>query len=479
MIAKRPESDLVEPAIQTPGGRLLVDATGALLNLGGAPTGIPRVEEFLVRAALSDPDERVGAVTFNRRQRRFRFLEEPERKQLLRTRAGPPADPDRPWRGVVMHALQSVRDYPSAGREADRYLADMVTNGRRRGVDFQTAKALLRAYRAYRRVRSPGSAGSPEVSPPEPQLGASDTILLSNTTVLGSFLTEALAGPAGSAAICHDLIPMQHPDFAVSADHTRRFSEGLDRLLQANATILCAAQWTADGLSAYLEAQGMTPANIGRFPMPSILHEAEASREKQFSGQAEPFILYCSTVEVRKNHLLLAKAWKRALQENIQLPKLVCVGKWGWGTGELDSYLKENPELAESIVFTGPISDAELAAKYGQALFGVFPSRAEGWGYGASECLDFGLPVVVSTAPALIEATGGMMPAIDPDDENGWFEMIVRLSIDAPLRDRLRQAIQTGHQPVSTSASWSAIKRNFFADGGKASDAGVGRSAQA
>jgi glycosyltransferase involved in cell wall biosynthesis len=443
-------------------GRLLVDATGALLNFGGAPTGIPRVEDFLVRAALSDPDARVGAVKFSRRLRRFRFLHDSEREQLLRMHADVPPVSAEPRASLLRQALSSVRDYPAAGREADRYLADMVTSGRRRGVDFQAAKALLRAYRAYRRIR--GHVARPAgLSRVEPGLGGSDTVLLCNTTVLGSSLPQALAGPARAAVICHDLIPILQPGFAVNTDHARRFSESLDRLVQARATLLCASRWTADGLAAHLAERGAA-ARVGRFPMPSILCETEGCSPPCAAAEAEPFILYCSTVEVRKNHLLLARVWQQALAAGIRLPKLVCVGKWGWGTGALDAYLRSHPELAASIVFTGPIGDAELAEKYRRALFGVFPSRMEGWGYGASECLDFGLPVIVSTAPALIEATGGLMPAIDPDDAAGWGAMIARLASDETLRARLRDAIRARHRPVSAEASWTAIKGNFFPD---------------
>ncbi|MER2537292.1 MAG: glycosyltransferase [Rhizobiaceae bacterium] len=459
MVANGYDPSLSHPARRAD-GRLLVDATGALLNFGGAPTGIPRVEDFLVRAALSDADARVGVVKFSRRLRRFRFLQDGEREQLLRVHAEMPDASADTQASLLRQALGSVRDYPAAGREADRYLADMVTSGRRRGVDFQAAKALLRAYRAYRRIRG-RLAGPAGLSRVEPGLGSGDTVLLCNTTVLGSSLPQALEGPARAAVICHDLIPVLQPGFAVNTDHARRFSESLDRLLQARATLLCASLWTTDGLAAHLAARGAS-ARIGRFPMPSILHETEGGRPACAAEESEPFILYCSTVEVRKNHLLLARVWQQALAAGLRLPKLVCVGKWGWGTGELDAYLRSHPELAGSIVFTGPIGDAELAGKYRRALFGVFPSRMEGWGYGASECLDFGLPVIVSTAPALVEATGGLMPAIDPDDVGGWAGMIARLASDEILRAQLRDAIRAGHRPVSAEASWAAIKGNFF-----------------
>ena len=64
----------------------------------------------------------------------------------------------------------------------------------------------------------------------------------------------------------------------------------------------------------------------------------------------------------------------------------------------------------------------------------AFAKRVEGWGYAASECLDFGVPVIVSTTPALIEATRGLMPAIDADDQAGWYAAIRRIAEDMAWR---------------------------------------------
>jgi hypothetical protein len=82
----------------------------------------------------------------------------------------------------------------------------------------------------------------------------------------------------------------------------------------------------------------------------------------------------------------------------------------------------------------------------------------EGWGYSASECLDFGLPVIISTTPALGEATHGIMPAVDPDDEIGWYAQIRRMTEDHEWRAALREKIAERHRPTPTALSWTQIK---------------------
>jgi glycosyltransferase involved in cell wall biosynthesis len=141
----------------------------------------------------------------------------------------------------------------------------------------------------------------------------------------------------------------------------------------------------------------------------------------------------------------------------------VCVGKWGWGVEELQGYLAAHPYLLQCIQFLGPIDDIELIDLYRSALFGVMPSHVEGWGLGASECLDFGLPVIVSTAPALREAVRDLMPAIDPNDQDAWFAQIRGLAEGAGERESLRRIIADRYHPTTRQASWDAVKAALMA----------------
>ena len=88
-------------------------------------------------------------------------------------------------------------------------------------------------------------------------------------------------------------------------------------------------------------------------------------------------------------------------------------------------------------------SDAELIWLYKNALFSVFPSHSEGFGLGAAESLSFGTPVVISNAPALVEATEGLMPAYDPMDFPAWLDEVRRLCTNSDHLNALRQKVRT------------------------------------
>ena len=73
------------------------------------------------------------------------------------------------------------------------------------------------------------------------------------------------------------------------------------------------------------------------------------------------------------------------------------------------------------------VSDSVLDNLYKNCLFTVFPSFAEGWGLGAVESLLHKKICIISTCPALREATQSLCHQLDPTDTCAWVEMILKL----------------------------------------------------
>ncbi|WP_296738442.1 glycosyltransferase [Mesorhizobium sp.] len=448
--------------------QIRIDATG-LLAWRGALAGIQRVEDFMVRAALADPDPDIEVVTLDLSSRRFRPLENFEMEQLgIHDIAPIRLRPRRRPLAALRQAFEAVRRYPMAKREADRQLATTVANGRA-GPVYAATKLLVRAYRLCRRaglktglVRLPAAGND---------TSAERSLVLISHWILVGENPSALLGAGDMAFLCHDMIPTMRPDLVGKGKMQSVFGPNLEALARSGAAAFCTSEAATAMLADHMQKAGIDLPAAHRFPMPSLLHE-KANRLGATSrlDAAEPFVLYCSTVEIRKNHILLARIWQQALDEGVRLPKLVCVGRWGWMVEELCAYLEAHPRLKEHIVFAGPVSDEELIGYYRSASFGVFPSHIEGWGYAASECLDFGVPVIVSTTPSLVEATGGLMPAVDSTDQAGWYAAIRRMAEDSAWRDELSERIAETHRPTSASDSWAAIKAGLKASAGRADD---------
>ena len=166
--------------------------------------------------------------------------------------------------------------------------------------------------------------------------------------------------------------------------------------------------------------------------------------------QGRGFAIYCATIEIRKNHITLLKAWHKLIPVlGDKLPLLVICGRWGWMVDEVAAFLDEHPEVKDHVRIVSDVSDLQLAWLYQNARFGLYPAIVEGWGLGAVECLDFGLPVLISDAASLAEATQGLMPVIPADDVAGWSDAVLRASTDPQWLAALRQTIARHYRPRS------------------------------
>ena len=190
------------------------------------------------------------------------------------------------------------------------------------------------------------------------------------------------------------------------------------------------------------EPNGLDPVLTHAY-LPSVLHAraAEIGEAPVPALLGRRFVVYCSTIETRKNHQLLLHLWDRLRQEfgPAVLPVLVFAGKWGWGTEQV-RLMAESHHLRPHLMVLDRVSDAGLIWLYRHARFTVFPALSEGYGLGAAESLSFGTPVVTSTCPALMEATEGLMPAHDPLDALAWMAELRGLIGDDARLAELRDA---------------------------------------
>jgi glycosyltransferase involved in cell wall biosynthesis len=98
---------------------------------------------------------------------------------------------------------------------------------------------------------------------------------------------------------------------------------------------------------------------------------------------------------------------------------------------------------AGRIVVLDQLDDDELAAVLQGSTAFLQASRAEGFGLALVEAMAFGLPVIHSDAPALLEVAtdaGIVIARDDPDEADGYAAAIREVLDDAELRGRLSLA---------------------------------------
>lgn len=116
----------------------------------------------------------------------------------------------------------------------------------------------------------------------------------------------------------------------------------------------------------------------------------------------ERYILSLSTLEPRKNLLLLVKAYEKMLRKNPAVPRLVLAGRTGW---KMQQFI-ESYHLKEQIILPGFIDETDLAELYRGAEVFVFPSVYEGFGLPPLEAMAMGSLVLSSDAASMPEVLG-------------------------------------------------------------------------
>ncbi|HYG11912.1 MAG TPA: glycosyltransferase family 1 protein [Pyrinomonadaceae bacterium] len=153
-------------------------------------------------------------------------------------------------------------------------------------------------------------------------------------------------------------------------------------------------------------------------------------------GVADDFILFVGTVEPRKNLLTLVRAFEELTRRTNLSAQLVIAGQKGWLTEELFA-LVEQSGLSSRILFTGYISDEDLAALYSSCRVCVYPSLYEGFGLPPLEAMSCGAPVITSRIPVIMETVGDAAQLVEPTDVRGLADCIHGLWTSDAERRRL------------------------------------------
>jgi alpha-1,2-rhamnosyltransferase len=225
------------------------------------------------------------------------------------------------------------------------------------------------------------------------------------------------------AVVVHDLIPITHPEYC---DHFVYFNE-LFKFIAKNADLVVAvSRYSAACFNTYENLLENGGAILSRkktewFHLGSDPHgdSAPAPASGEMSGifsDGVPVYLVCGTIEPRKNHLMVLRAFQQLWREGNPV-KLLFVGRYGWKAEETVREMTRHPELNKRFFWLSRASDADLAHAYRRCHALIFASQVEGFGLPLVEALAKGKQVIFSRIKPFME----IMPAeflinsFDPD----------------------------------------------------------------
>ncbi len=232
-------------------------------------------------------------------------------------------------------------------------------------------------------------------------------------------------------ATVHDLMFLRYPEH-----YTRHaltvFRRGLSLARRHARLVMCPSRAT---LSACLES-GFEQERLRLVPWGVDARAVEPDRARRIRarfGIERPYVLFCGTIEPRKNLGRVLEAFGSIEREDVDL---VLAGPIGWNE-DLQAALGRLDGRAHA---RGWVPPDELDALYQGAALTVYPSLGEGFGFPVLEAMAQGTPVVTSAGGATEEVADEAAVLVDPHDVGSIADGIERLLDDAALARKLGDA---------------------------------------
>lgn len=179
--------------------------------------------------------------------------------------------------------------------------------------------------------------------------------------------------------------------------------------------------------------------NAADQPVP-VSDETRAAVRQKFH-LPEKIILDIGTLEPRKNHVRVLKAFAAIADKHSQHHLVIAGGK-GWQYENVfkthAAIIEAQPHLKKHIHFLGYVTQEELQTLYTLADLFVFPARYEGFGLPALEALTHGCPVIVPNNSSLPEVVGDAAMLVDPYSEEEIAQAMERILINPEFAEELR-----------------------------------------
>ncbi|MBD3329218.1 glycosyltransferase [Candidatus Dojkabacteria bacterium] len=168
--------------------------------------------------------------------------------------------------------------------------------------------------------------------------------------------------------------------------------------------------------------------NLERFRCPRS-DEVQDTIENFLGEENLPYLMIHSSLQARKNHLRLLRAFKKSGFPG----KLVIVGK---ESDQLKPIVSEisRLKLNEKVLLLGFLDDDVLIQILSKCFFYVFPSLYEGAGLTPLEAMACGRAVLASNIPPIKEYCNNNFYAVNPNNVNSIAEGIKMLYTNDNLR---------------------------------------------
>ncbi|MFC4951834.1 glycosyltransferase family 4 protein [Acinetobacter puyangensis] len=251
--------------------------------------------------------------------------------------------------------------------------------------------------------------------------------------------------------LCHDIIPITHPEF-LPEQHSALFKIYFSEVIDVVDKFYCNSHFTKQELVKYLKEEQKSIPPIHVITLGCDLYKKETIRHSEFIDQLvkDKYLLFVSTIEIRKNHKVLYEAYLSLIEQGItNLPKIYFVGRRGWKVENLLKNLDSDHRIHNKIIILDHVSDGDLIQLYKKCWFTLYPSFIEGYGLPVAESLSFGKYCLSSNTGSLPEVGGNYIDYLNPHNINEWCEKILFLINHPSYITEKEFNIQNNYRPMT------------------------------
>ena len=246
-------------------------------------------------------------------------------------------------------------------------------------------------------------------------------------------------GKFKSVVFIHDILFKNYPQFFTWKE--RLYFKPLKWITSSADRIITTTEFVKEELVRFHYAKPHQPIDLAPSGVTSIFkpyyqHDgAFLELVKDKYKLPASYLLFAGRLNARKNIRGLIGSLHLLEDKNIPL---VIVGEENWKAPEINELLSQK-EIKERIIFTGFVTEDELAAIYAMAKAFCFPSFAEGFGLPPLEAMASGIPVVVSETTSMPEVCRHAALFVDPGNPKSIAEKINSLLENKTLYEQKKR----------------------------------------
>ncbi len=162
----------------------------------------------------------------------------------------------------------------------------------------------------------------------------------------------------------------------------------------------------------------------------------DQQRTRNEFSHGREYFFFIGTLHPRKNLVNLFKAFDEFKKGDTKGIKLLLAGARMWWTDAI-RLAYEGMEYSDDVIFTGRVTDQELASLMASALALTYVSYFEGFGIPILEAFQCDTPVITSNVTSMPEVAGTAALLTDPFSVNSIADAMQKIASDTALRQKL------------------------------------------